>query len=145
MRNCSAARRLCKNFIQSPRITESCACQLSGTLAGSRISNLQKLYGLLGSLAERVGGARTLATCSGRLEWPRRGVYFFMEDGEVRSDSGTGPRIVRVGTHALTEGSGTKLWTRLSQHRGQTKKTPALRDIMLLMNIPILPRNGALG
>jgi hypothetical protein len=38
MRNCSAARRLCKNFIQSPRITESCACQLSGTLAGSRIS-----------------------------------------------------------------------------------------------------------
>ena len=61
-----------------------------------------------------------------------------MEDGEVRSDSGTG-------THALTEGSGTKLWTRLSQHRGQTKKTPALRDIMLLMNIPILPRNGALG
>jgi hypothetical protein len=145
MRNCSVARRLCKNFIQSPRITESCACQLSGTLAGSRISDLQKLYGLLGSLAERVGGARTLATCSGRLEWPRRGVYFFMEDGEVRSDSGTGPRIVRVGTHALTEGSGTKLWTRLSQHRGQTKKTPALRDIMLLMNIPILPRNGALG
>ena len=62
-----------------------------------------------------------------------------MEDGEVRSDSGTGPRIVRVGTHALTEGSGTKLRTRLSQHHGQTKKTPALRDIMLLMNIPSSP------
>jgi hypothetical protein len=44
-----------------------------------------------------------------------------MEDGEVRSDSGTGPRIVRVGTHALTERSGTKLWSRLSQHRGQLK------------------------
>jgi len=28
---------------------------------------------------------------------------------------------VRVGTHALKDGSGTGLWTRLSQHRGQTK------------------------
>jgi hypothetical protein len=44
-----------------------------------------------------------------------------MEDGEIRSDSGTGHRIVRVGTHALTKGSGTKLWSRLSQHRGQQK------------------------
>lgn len=30
-----------------------------------------------------------------------------------------GPRVVRVGTHALKSGSGTKLWTRLSQHKGQ--------------------------
>jgi hypothetical protein len=87
-------------------------------VTGSRISDLRNFYALLGSLAERVGGPRTLAACSGRLGWPERGVYFFMEDGEVRSDSGTGPRIVRVGTHAVTEGSGTKLWTRLSQHRG---------------------------
>jgi hypothetical protein len=71
-----------------------------------RISDLQNFYGLLGSLAERVGGPRTLAACSGRLGWPRRGVYFFMEDGEIRSDSGTGPRIVRVGTHALTKAQG---------------------------------------
>jgi hypothetical protein len=90
-------------------------------LSGSRISDLQHFYALLGSLAERVGGPRTLSACSGRLGWPRRGVYFFMEEGEVRSDSGTGPRIVRVGTHALTEGSGTKLWGRLKQHRGQQK------------------------
>jgi hypothetical protein len=48
-------------------------------------------------------------------------VYFFMEDGEERSHSGSGPRIVRVGTHALTEASRTQLWTRLSQHRGQEK------------------------
>jgi hypothetical protein len=47
-------------------------------------------------------------------------VYFIMEEGENRSDTGSGARIVRVGTHALKEGSGTKLWTRLSQHRGQT-------------------------
>ena len=90
-------------------------------MTGSRISDLQTFYALLGSLAERVGGARTLAICSGKLKWPRRGVYFFMEDGEVRSDSGTGPRIVRVGTHALKNGAGTKLWSRLKQHRGPQK------------------------
>ena len=61
-----------------------------------------------------------MAQCPGRLDWPRRGVYFFMESGEDRSDSGHGPRIVRVGTHALKAGSSTKIWTRLAQHRGRS-------------------------
>jgi hypothetical protein len=39
--------------------------------------------------------------------------------GRSGRTSGTGPRIVRAGTHALTKGSGTKLWSRLKQHRGQ--------------------------
>lgn len=52
------------------------------------------------------------------MRWPKRGVYFFREAGEVRSDTGEGPRIVRVGTHALKTGGSTKLWTRLSAHKG---------------------------
>ena len=52
------------------------------------------------------------------MAWPKRGVYFFRENGENRSDTGTGLRVVRVGTHAITSGSGTKLWQRLSQHKG---------------------------
>ena len=52
------------------------------------------------------------------MSWPLRGVYFFFEDGERWTDSGTGPRIVRVGTHALILKSRTTLWNRLSQHRG---------------------------
>jgi hypothetical protein len=55
------------------------------------------------------------------MVWPARGVYFFMEEGEMRTGSGDGHRVVRVGTHALNVGSHTKLWTRLSQHRGQKK------------------------
>jgi hypothetical protein len=86
-----------------------------------RIDDLRTFYSLLADLESKLGGARTLAQCSGRLQWPSRGVYFFMEPGEFRADSGSGLRIVRVGTHALTQGSGTKLWGRLSQHRGQTK------------------------
>jgi hypothetical protein len=34
------------------------------------------------------------------MVWLQRGVYFFMEGGEHRTDSGEGLRIVRVGTHA---------------------------------------------
>ncbi|MAY33586.1 MAG: hypothetical protein CMM86_13375 [Rhodovulum sp.] len=52
------------------------------------------------------------------MDWPMRGVYFFFEDGELRSQSGSGPRVVRVGTHALKAGSRTTLWKRLSQHKG---------------------------
>ena len=60
-----------------------------------------------------------MTECSGRMSWPKRGVYFFREPEENRTDTGEGPRIVRVGTHALKSGSETKLWTRLSQHKGQ--------------------------
>jgi hypothetical protein len=87
----------------------------------TRLDDLRRLYRILGALDERSGGARLLSECSGRLSWPQRGVYFFMEDGESRSDSGTGPRIVRVGTHALSPGSRTTLWKRLSQHRGTSR------------------------
>src|SRR4051794_10024716 len=84
-----------------------------------RVSDLRDFYALMAILAN-VSAARKLSASTGRMAWPHRGVYFFMEDGEVRSDSGTGSRIVRVGTHALKENSGTTLWNRLSRHRGST-------------------------
>lgn len=62
---------------------------------------------------------RTLAECSGRMNWPERGVYFFREIGENRTNTGNGSRIVRVGTHALKINGKTRLWGRLSQHKGQ--------------------------
>jgi hypothetical protein len=88
-------------------------------MKNDRPAHLARFYEILDVLEERIGGQRTLETCSGRLDWPQRGVYFFREAGETRTDTGNGPRIVRVGTHALKTGSGTKLWTRLSQHRGK--------------------------
>ena len=88
-------------------------------MADERRENLIRFYSLLDRLEKSIGGARTLAACSGRMDWPKRGVYFFRESGEIRTNTGDGPRIVRVGTHALKTGSGTKLWTRLSQHKGQ--------------------------
>ena len=86
-----------------------------------RLGDLVHFYEIINSLSEKIGGPRILADCTGRMGWPERGVYFFQEHGETRSDSGTGPRIVRVGTHALKSGSRTTLWNRLSQHRGPAK------------------------
>jgi hypothetical protein len=50
--------------------------------------------------------------------WPGKGVYFFFETGEIRRESGIGPRVVRVGTHALASSSRATLRQRLFQHRG---------------------------
>ena len=77
-----------------------------------------RLYALLDRLEARIGGSRVLADCRGGRGWPRRGLYFFFETGEMRSGSGHGRRIVRIGTHALKAGSRSTLWSRLSQHRG---------------------------
>lgn len=73
-------------------------------------------YALLNELGSRVGGPRRLRECSGSSGWPSQGVYFFFEDGETRLDGS--PRVVRIGTHALTATSNTTLWNRLSTHRG---------------------------
>lgn len=84
----------------------------------SRIADLERFYGLLSRLELIVGGARTLASLGKFRDWPERGVYMFFEPAEVRRDSGEGPRIVRVGTHALGAGSRSTLHQRLRQHRG---------------------------
>ena len=52
------------------------------------------------------------------MRWPDRGVCFFFEPGERRSGSGTGLRVVHVGTHAVSTGSKSTLWGRVRQHRG---------------------------
>lgn len=87
-------------------------------MSASRVDDLLRFYQALGRLEKAVGGKRRLSTSDGRMYWPARGVYFFFETGECRSHSGTGPRVVRVGTHAVSTGSRATLWQRLSQHRG---------------------------
>lgn len=86
-----------------------------------RLSDLRRFYAILATLKQRLGGTRLLSACDGRMDWPTRGVYFFFEPGEMRTHSGEGPRLVRVGTHALASGSQTTLWKRLSQHQGTLK------------------------
>jgi hypothetical protein len=83
-----------------------------------RLADLIRFYVLLDRLNRRLGGARTLANLGSFRDWPHRGVYFLLEAGEIRRDSGQGPRVVRIGTHALVANSRSTLLRRLSQHRG---------------------------
>ena len=87
-----------------------------------RLDHLKRLYGQLDELVGRIGGRRF------QLDQPRPmkkgtcGVYFFFEPGELRKETGRGPRVVRVGTHAVSKGSKATLWKRLRQHQGYVKK-----------------------
>jgi hypothetical protein len=110
-----------------------------------RREHLRSFYSILDGLESKLGGARKLADCSGQLNWPRLGVYYFREHGEVRSDSGFGPRIVRIGTHALKEGARTTLWSRISQHRGLGKSGGGNHRgsiFRLLLGAAIIARDG---
>ena len=64
-----------------------------------------------------MGGRRTFKSLTEDCKVPQRGVYFFFEEGENRSESGVGQRVVQVGTHALKPSKAT-LSKRLFQHRG---------------------------
>jgi hypothetical protein len=80
-------------------------------------------YDLLSELETILGGKKLLKDCNGRMNWPRRGVYFFFEKGEMRKLYPSVMRVVRVGTHAVSRGSRSTLWGRLSTHRGTNQGT----------------------
>ena len=82
-----------------------------------REKDIECFYSLLDQLEERVGGKRMLMDCHWNMGWPRRGVYFFFEEGETRSGSESNLRVVRVGTHAVTAKSKSRLWNRLYEHK----------------------------
>jgi hypothetical protein len=44
-------------------------------MSDKRLQNLVTFYSLLDELGKKLGGARTLAGCRGRMQWPARGVY----------------------------------------------------------------------
>ncbi len=87
-------------------------------LMDEHAQHVERFYSLLGDLSRKLNGPRILGECCGRDAWPERGVYFFYEPGEMRRANTSRPRVVRVGTHALGDGHGSSLWSRLRAHRG---------------------------
>lgn len=80
-------------------------------------ADLDRFYELLGGLSASTEQGNPLATYTGKSELPAKGVYFFQEPNEYRADGAT-PRIVRVGTHAVSADSKATLWHRLRAHLG---------------------------
>jgi len=79
----------------------------------TKMDDLTRLYRIIDRLEAASGGKRFLSILAPSGSWPGMGVYFFFEPGEVRTGSGSGSRLVRVGTHAL----GTGARSTLLQHR----------------------------
>lgn len=88
----------------------------------SRRLDLDRLYDLLDHLEANVGGKQRLKDCTGYMNWPDRGVYFFFAKDDTRHSTDQ-LRLTRVGTHAVSTGSGTSLWNRLRTHRGANSGT----------------------
>lgn len=89
-----------------------------------RVEAVNRFYDLLNQLERILGKRRRLADCTGQDSWPQQGVYFFFEEGEVRSKSNDF-RVVRVGTHAIRYGTKSTLWQRLMAHRGPIDRRDA--------------------
>ncbi|EMR74531.1 hypothetical protein MBGDF03_01182, partial [Thermoplasmatales archaeon SCGC AB-540-F20] len=79
-------------------------------------SDVDEFYSIINQLKEKTKGMRLLSHCDGKMNWPKKGIYFFFENNELKNNGNL--RIVRIGTHALKTGSKTTLWNRLRQHRG---------------------------
>ena len=102
---------------------------LAGMALGERLSFLnrthrvldrreavERFYGDMARLAARSGLMRLPDLLKGDL--PARGVYFFFDPDEATPHGKAMPRLVRVGTHAVSAGSKASLRTRLRAHLG---------------------------
>jgi len=98
------------------------------------LRDLDRFYALLALLEERPSQGHRLADCVGGSVWPSRGVYFFREPGETRTASAI-PRVVRVGTHAVSVNSKSTLWGRLRAHRGSRSGTGNHRGSIFRLHV----------
>jgi hypothetical protein len=112
------------------RLSYKTSNRLSGMSLGQRLRKLSVENGELELKSLKVqfdrainklwiaqNGGRLLSETTGRQAWPQRGVYFLL-DAQVPAANGRMPRVIRVGTHAVSDGSKTTLWDRISTHRG---------------------------
>jgi hypothetical protein len=81
-------------------------------------TDLDRFYELVSRLEVGLSGKRRLGDCTGKLKWPKKGLYFFFEPKEHRRGWPIVQRIVRIGTHAVSSGSKSTLWQRLRVHKG---------------------------
>jgi hypothetical protein len=73
--------------------------------------------------------------CDGRRSWPVRGVYLFIDPQERRMLDSDVNRIVRVGTHAVSDGSLASLWQRLKTHKGDLKNNGNHRSSIFRLHV----------
>jgi hypothetical protein len=90
--------------------------KLNEMIAKKEDSPIERLYSMLNVLMEG-GATEEFGNMTGKTKLPQKGIYFFFEPGEFRAGS-SAPRIVRIGTHGVSQGSKSTLWNRLKSHQG---------------------------
>jgi hypothetical protein len=68
-------------------------------------------------------------------EFPERGVYVFTDPKETSRIAVGSSRVVRIGTHAVSEGSRSTLWQRLRTHRGTASGTGNHRSSIFRLHV----------
>jgi hypothetical protein len=68
-----------------------------------RLGHLIRFYSIIEKLESNIGGAKKLTDCSGRMSWPKRGVYFFREPWNARPQVWFGNEA--VGTSFSAQGA----------------------------------------
>lgn len=81
-----------------------------------RSEAIERLYELFSALVKETG-FNTLEDVV-QTQLPKQGLYFFFDEHEPSKYSTRLPRLVRVGTHAVSAGSKATLRTRLRAHLG---------------------------
>jgi hypothetical protein len=83
-----------------------------------RLRQMDDLYEMLSRLS-RIDDERDVPLGHRKsFDTTMKGIYFFYQAGETRLSKPFTPRVVRIGTHGVSAGSKSSLWTRLRTHRG---------------------------
>lgn len=112
--------------------------------SSKRAKDVTVLYAILKDPLLRETQLRPFSECSGSMTWPQRGLYIFYEPGYNRMLYSTEPKIMRVGTHAVSEGSSSSLWQRLKTHKGNEDFSGNHRGSIFRLHVgaALITRNG---
>ena len=86
-----------------------------------RIAHLQDLYSLLSQLETALGERGRLLIAVVVLDGHNVEFTFYRTVERIGQDTGSGPRVVRIGAHALISASTHEALAGLSQHRDQMR------------------------
>lgn len=112
--------------------------------ANDKIDKVKQLYDVVYYVANKTSGIRLLSECTGKMDWPKKGLYYILDFSEYSIAQNSSPKIIRVGTHAVSQGSKSTLWNRLKTHKGLNNGGGSHRSSVFRLHIgnAIIAKNG---
>lgn len=78
------------------------------------------------------------------MYWPNRGVYYVIDKTESSIVTSFSPKVIRIGTHAISKNSKSTLWDRLKTHKGNSDGGGSHRSSVFRLHVgnALLNKNG---